>query len=87
MKKAATIVSIPSGLNEAVTDKAGAKGMNGYTFKVRSNGNDMKEIANLLEKAIVKSHVSRAFSFVDMAKAHKQIETGRTRGKVVVVWQ
>lgn len=87
MKKAATIVSIPSGLNEAVMDKAGAKGMNGYTFKVRSNGNDMKEIANLLEKAIVKSHVSRAFSFVDMAKAHKQIETGRTRGKVVVVWQ
>lgn len=84
MKKGATIVSIPSGLNEAVGEKAAAKGMNGYTFKVRSNGNDMKEIANLLQKGIVKPHVSRIFSFHEMAKAHAQIETGRTRGKVVV---
>lgn len=87
MKKGATIVSIPSGLNEAVTDKAYAKGMNGYTFKVKSNGKDMEEIANLLEKGIVKSHVSHIFPFSDMAKAHTQIETGRTRGKVVMVWQ
>jgi NADPH:quinone reductase-like Zn-dependent oxidoreductase len=87
MKKGATIVSIPSGLNEAVTDKAGAKEMNGYTFKVRSNDNDMKEIASLLEKGIVKSHVSHVFSFNNIAKAHEQIETGRTRGKVVVTWQ
>lgn len=84
MKKGATIVSIPSGLNETVTDKAGTKEMKGYTFKVKSNGDDMKEIASLLEKGIIKSHVSQVFSFNDMAKAHAQIETGRTRGKVVV---
>ncbi len=84
MKKGSAIVSIPSGLNEAVGEKAAAKEMNGYTFKVRSNGSDMKEIANLLQKAIVKPHVSRIFLFHEMAKAHAQIETGRTRGKVVV---
>ena len=84
MKKGATIVSIPSGLNEAVMDKASAEEMNGYTFKVKSNGNDMKEIANLLEQGVVKSHVSHIFSFGEIAKAHAQIETGRTKGKVVV---
>ena len=84
MKKGATIVSIPSGLNEAVGDKASVKGMNGYTFKVKSNGSDLKEMASLLEKGMVKSHVSHIFSFNDVAKAHAQIETGRTRGKVVV---
>ncbi|HRP54620.1 NADP-dependent oxidoreductase [Agriterribacter sp.] len=87
MKKGATIISIPSGMNEAVGEKAAAKGMHGYAFKVKSNGNDMKEIASLLEKGIVKSHVSDVFSFADIAKAHAQIETGRTKGKVVVAWQ
>ena len=84
MKNGATIISIPSGLNESVGDKAAAQGMHGYTFKVKSNGNDMNEIAYLLAKGIVKSHVSDVFSFADIAKAHAQIETGRTRGKVVV---
>ncbi|HTN06863.1 NADP-dependent oxidoreductase [Agriterribacter sp.] len=84
MKKGATIVSIPSGLNEAVTVKAGAKGMQGYSFMVKSAGSDMKAIASLLQQGIIQSHVSHIFSFVDMAKAHAQIETGRTRGKVVV---
>jgi NADPH:quinone reductase-like Zn-dependent oxidoreductase len=85
MKKGATIVSIPSGLNEAVTGKAGAKGMHGHTFKVSSNGNDMKTIASLLEQGIIRSHVSQAFPFMDIPKAHARIETGRTQGKIVVV--
>ena len=84
MKKGGIIISIPSGLNEAVTDKAGAKEMKGYSFKVKSNGDDMKAIANLLEKGIIKSHISHIFSFNEIAKAHAQIETGRTIGKVVV---
>lgn len=84
MKKGAAIVSIPSGLNEAVTAKAAAKGMQGYTFKVRSDGSDMKAIAGLLQQGSIQSHISHAFSFADMAKAHVQIETGRTRGKVAV---
>lgn len=85
MKKGATIVSIPSGLNEAVTGKAGAMGMHGYTFKVSSDGNDMKTIAGLLEQGIIRSHVSEVFPFTEIPKAHARIETGRTKGKIVVV--
>ncbi|HRQ51284.1 MAG TPA: NADP-dependent oxidoreductase, partial [Agriterribacter sp.] len=84
MRKDATIVSIPSGLNEAVAGKAAAREMHGHTFKVRSSGSDMSAIADLLQQGIIRSHVSHVFSFVDMAKAHAQIATGRTRGKVVV---
>jgi len=84
MKKGGTLISIPSGLNEAVVEKSEAKGVNGYRFLVQSSGSDMQQIANLLEKGIIHSHVSQIFSFQEMAEAHLQIETGKTQGKIVV---
>ncbi|MGV3560106.1 NADP-dependent oxidoreductase [Larkinella arboricola] len=84
-KPGSTLISIPSGLNETVTEKAKAKGVNGYFFLVSSNGDDMKALANYLEQGTLKAHVSESFAFADMAKAHEQVESGRTVGKVVVV--
>lgn len=83
-KAGGTIISIPSGLNEAVTEKAKAKGINGYFFLVTSSGEDMKAIADLLAPGIVKAHVSQSFSFSEMDKAHEQVASGSTRGKVIV---
>lgn len=79
-----TIISIPSGASESVREKAKALGMNGDTFRVQSNGRDMKEIADLLQISTVKSHVSKIFGFDEIKAAHQQIETGKTRGKIVV---
>lgn len=84
IKKGGTLISLPSGLNEQVTEKAKARGIDGYFFLVQSNGGDMQQLAGLLEKGILKSHVSEDFAFADMSKAHLQIESGRTRGKVTV---
>ena len=83
-KKGGTVISIPSGLNELVTEKAKEKGINGFFFLVQSNGADMNAIAKLLEQRKIKAHVSASFTFEEMAAAHKQVETGKTRGKVVV---
>lgn len=83
-KKGGTVISIPSGLGETVTEKAKAKGINGYFFLVESNDDDMKQLAQWLEQGIIKSHVSQVFPFDEMAAAHQQIASGRTRGKVVV---
>ena len=44
----------------------------------------MKEIAELLQKGIVKSFISGIFPFDAMQSAHLQIETGKTKGKIVV---
>jgi len=87
LKPGGTIISIPSGASENITDKAGAKGMNGYPFSVRSNGENMKEISDLLQKNIVKSHISKTFSFDEIQSAHLQIETLGTKGKIVVKLQ
>ena len=75
---------LPSFFKEQIVEKSKAKGVNGFYFSVKSNGNDMKQIAELLEKGIIKSHVSKIFPFEKMVDAHLQIETGRTVGKIVV---
>lgn len=85
MKTGATIVSIPSGLNEQVVDKAKASGKKGYTMKMKPDGEGMKIIAGFLKDGILRSHVSKTFSLDQMPAAHLQLESGRTVGKVVVV--
>lgn len=83
-KKGGSIISIPTVLNEAVAEKAKAKGVNGYFFLVQSDGEDMKQIASLLEEGQVKVSLHQVFPFSEMKKAHLQQETGRTVGKIVV---
>lgn len=84
VKQGGTLISIPSGLSETVTEKAKAKGVNGFFFLVQSNGDDMEQIAQLLEAGIIRPFVSKVYDFSEMAAAHLQQETGSTRGKLVV---
>ena len=85
LKPGGTIFCIPSGACENIAEKAKARGFNGSTFRVHSNGENMKEISDLLQKGLVKSYISKRYSFDEIPSAHLQIETGKTKGKVVVV--
>jgi NADPH:quinone reductase-like Zn-dependent oxidoreductase len=82
-KPGGTLISI-LGFNEALKENAKSKGVNGYSILVSSNGDDMKVIAEYLEKGIIKSHVSETFPFENIGAAHLQVESGRTVGKVAV---
>lgn len=84
VKRGGSIVSIPSGLNAGIMQKAAALGINGYQFLVASNGGDMESIAHQLESGNLKSHVSKTFTFLEMAKAHLHVESERTIGKITV---
>lgn len=84
VKRGGTIISIPSGLNETVVEKAKAKGVFGLNTRVYPSGTDMQTIAEYLQKGIIKSHVSQTFPFEQMADAHLQLESGRTVGKVTL---
>lgn len=85
IRKGGTIISIPSGLREEVTEKAKAMGINGYFTMVQSDGRNMRKIAGLLDNGALKSHVSQTFDFDHIADAHRALETGRTQGKIVVL--
>ncbi|WP_099769139.1 NADP-dependent oxidoreductase [Chryseobacterium sp. 52] len=85
LKPFGTIVTLPSGHTKEDECKAQEKYLHAcYFMSVYSNGDDMRQIASLLEKGILKPYISHLFEFDEMAKAHLQIETGRTAGKVVV---
>jgi NADPH:quinone reductase-like Zn-dependent oxidoreductase len=86
IKKGGTIVSIPSGANAGVQEKAKAKGIFGATMMVQSSGEDMQHIAQLLGDGVLRPEVSKVFPFEQMAEAHLAVETGKTRGKVVVIF-
>ncbi len=47
---------------------------------------DIETVATLLASGAIRSHVSRTFAFPDVAGAHKAVETGHTRGKVLVTF-
>ena len=71
-------------VTEEVLGQAGKRHINVSPLLVQSNGKDMNTLANMLENGTLKPHVSKSFSFEDMAGAHLQLESGRTVGKVVV---
>jgi NADPH:quinone reductase-like Zn-dependent oxidoreductase len=83
-KKGGRVISIKSSFEGELAEKAKAKNLQTSRILVSSNGDDMKQIATLLEEGKIHSHVSQTFSFADLPKAHQQIETGKTLGKIVV---
>ncbi len=85
VKKGGLIIALLDNLTEEQVAYSKSLGITSYRIIVHSNGEDMEQIANLLEKGLVKSYVSSTFSFDAMREAHLQVATGRTRGKVVVV--
>jgi len=84
-KQGGTIVSIASSnISTEELEKAKLKEVNLSFLLVQSSGENMSQIAQLMEKGILKSRVSKTFSFDEMSEAHLYLEKGRTVGKVVV---
>ncbi|PSK84814.1 NADP-dependent oxidoreductase [Prolixibacter denitrificans] len=85
VKQGGTIVNLPSGLTEEEKQKAQDKQLQGSFFmQVFSGREDMQVIADMLEKGRLKPHISHTFPFDQLADAHRQVESGRTVGKVLV---
>ncbi len=85
LKPYGTLVALPSGFTKEDEQAVLDKHLHGSNFmSVFSSGYDMKIIAELLEKLIIKPYISKVFAFDEIALAHQQIESGRTTGKIVV---
>lgn len=84
LKKGGTIISLPSGVSETVSEQAAAQGKKGIFFFVQSRAKDMSDIAGLLQRGAIRSYIGKVYSFQDIRRAHEHIESGRTVGKIVV---
>jgi len=84
LKDGGKLISILGGAKEAVQEEAKKRNIEAKDYLVHSSGEDMAKIADLLEQGRLTAHVSHVYDFEDIAKAHAQVETHKTRGKVVV---
>lgn len=85
VKAGGKIVSLPSGaIIDEINKAAKNRNVEAVFQMVVSNGEDMQQIADWLESGKLKAEVSQVFPFNQLRDAHTAVETGRTRGKVVV---
>ncbi|PSL30378.1 NADP-dependent oxidoreductase [Dyadobacter jiangsuensis] len=70
--------------DEKLIQKVQEKNIYAHTLNVTSNGEDMRQLAALLKSGEIRSYVSITYPFEDIAKAHDEIETGKSLGKIVL---
>jgi NADPH:quinone reductase-like Zn-dependent oxidoreductase len=78
------IVNAPTGSWPGFAEDVAAAGLRGTDYKVAPDGTTLAVIARLLEAGNVRVHVDRIHALEQLAQAHREIEDGHTRGKIVV---
>ncbi|ANE51751.1 NADP-dependent oxidoreductase [Flavisolibacter tropicus] len=84
VKPGGTIISIVGGVKEPLQPLIAERGILASNYLVHSSGEDMQQLAQLLEAGALKPYISHQYGFDQIAAAHEQIETSHTKGKLVV---
>ncbi|MBC7922729.1 MAG: NADP-dependent oxidoreductase [Ferruginibacter sp.] len=83
VKPGGTLISIV-GVSAELGARAQANGIQAYFFLVASNGEDQAAIAERLADGRLRSHVSLTLPFAQLPDALRQVEGGKTQGKIIV---
>jgi NADPH:quinone reductase-like Zn-dependent oxidoreductase len=67
-----------------MAEEAAAAGVRATGFQVAPDGSTLAIISRLLDSGDVRVHVDRVLDLADAAEAHRLIEQGHTRGKIVL---
>jgi NADPH:quinone reductase-like Zn-dependent oxidoreductase len=78
------IVNGPTGSWPTMAEEAEAAGVRATGFRVVPDGSTLAIVSRLLESGDVKVYVDQVFDLEDAASAHRVIEEGHTRGKLVL---
>lgn len=78
------IVNGPSGSWPTMAAEAAEAGVRATGFQVAPDGSTLAIISRLLDSGDVRVHIDRVFDLADTAEAHRAIEDGHTRGKLVL---
>lgn len=78
------LFSIVGGVKEDVLSLSKEKEATVKNYLVHSSGEDMEQLAVLLKDGRLKPTISERYALEQIPEAHRQIETGKTRGKIVV---
>lgn len=78
------LVNAPSGSWPTLMEDAAAAGIRATTYKTSPDGSTLAIIGRLLDSGDVHVTVDNVFALEHVAEAHMAIETGHTRGKIIL---
>ncbi|MCU1425897.1 MAG: NADP-dependent oxidoreductase [Microbacteriaceae bacterium] len=84
VRRGGLIVNAPTGSWPSFIDDATAAGLRATSYKVAPDGSTLAVITRLLESGDLHVFVDEVFSLDAAADAHRALETGHTRGKIVL---
>lgn len=77
-------VLVPTGGWPDYASAAAAAGVRATSYKVTPDGGVLATLGRLLESGAIQVYVDRVFDLAEAAAAHRELEKGHTRGKVVL---
>jgi NADPH:quinone reductase-like Zn-dependent oxidoreductase len=78
------LINGPTGSWATMIDDAAAAGVRATGFRVAPNGATLAVISRLLDSGDLRVHVDTVLPLADAAEAHRLLELGHTRGKIVL---
>lgn len=84
LKPNGMMVTVPTVTAERVCAAGEAKGLNVKGIKVQISKSDLGKIAELIDNGSVRVFVSKIYQLDQVVQAHQDIESGSTRGKMVL---
>ena len=78
------LINAPTGSWPTVMEDCTEAGVRSSSYKVSPDGATLAVISRLLQSGDVKVYVDQVFELEEAAEAHRSLETGHTRGKIVL---
>ena len=78
------IVTVPTGSWPTMSEEASARGIRSTGYSVSPDGRTLAVITRLIDDGAIRVHVERELPLAEGAEAHRLLETGHVRGKIVL---
>jgi len=78
------LINVPTGSWPTVIEDAAAAGVRATGYKVAPDGSTLAVIGRLLDSGDIRVSIDAVFDLEEAAQAHSAIESGHTRGKIVL---
>ncbi|WP_375751354.1 NADP-dependent oxidoreductase [Vibrio sp. HN007] len=87
LKDGARVVTIPTITAEMICEKAKLLGFEATGMLVEPDTEQLETMLYMVSVGLLKTEVQKVYSYKESIEAHKQVETGRTRGKILLDMQ
>ncbi|MGH3705108.1 MAG: NADP-dependent oxidoreductase [Agromyces sp.] len=84
LRQGGLIVTVPTGAWPTMAEEAAARGIRSTGYTVAPDARTLSVITRLIDDGAVRVHVEREFPLEDGAAAHRLLEAGHVRGKIVL---